>query len=151
MEKEISVELVCDHPPSVLIDRKRFSQVISNLLSNALKYSHRRGKITVTVESGPIGTRIAVRDTGIGIAPEDIPRVFEKFYRSRWTGGKGTPGTGVGLALVKAVVEGHGGRVSVESTIGIGSTFIIEVPSAPSEADTELLFTDKDITKFGHG
>jgi signal transduction histidine kinase len=150
-EKEISVRLVTDHAPDVLIDRKRFSHVITNLLSNAIKYSNRRGTITVAVTSGQIGTSISVTDTGIGIAEEDLPRVFEKFYRARWAGGKGTRGTGVGLALVKAIVEGHGGRVGVTSSVGVGSTFTVEIPSAPHELREDALLNGRNLTEIGRG
>jgi two-component system sensor histidine kinase GlrK len=129
--KDVAVKLLANPAPEVLVDREKLEQVVNNLLSNAIKYTDTGGVITVSVAPCDMGVRIAVQDTGVGIAPEDLPKVFAKFYRVRTATRTGTKGTGVGLALVKAVTEGHGGKVSVTSTVGDGSTFTIDIPSAP--------------------
>ena len=128
--KSINVKLQTRPVPDVMIDREKFEQVVNNLLSNAIKYTDAGGNITVSVASFDGGVRLSVQDTGIGIAAEDLPKVFTKFYRVRTGSRSGPKGTGVGLALVKSVAEGHGGSVSVTSTVGSGSTFSIEIPAA---------------------
>ena len=137
--KSINVKLQTRPVPDVMIDREKFEQVVNNLLSNAIKYTDAGGNITVSVASHDGGVRLSVQDTGIGIAAEDLAKVFTKFYRVRTGSRSGPKGTGVGLALVKSVAEGHGGSVSVTSTVGIGSTFSIEIPAAKlTEAATAL-------------
>jgi len=145
--KSISVKMEAGATPPVLIDRQRFSHVISNLLSNALKYTGDHGNVSISVTPCDTGATVAVRDTGVGIPPEDLPRIFEKFYRVRNTGG--AKGTGVGLAIVKAVTEGMGGSVQVLSKPGQGSTFTIQLPSAPPNVPPSGL--PKMPTGHGHG
>lgn len=135
--KNIAVKLLMSPVPDVMIDREKFEQVLNNLLSNAIKFTDSGGVITVSVTPSDAGVRIAVQDTGVGIAPEDLAKVFTKFYRVRTATRTGTKGTGVGLALVKAVTEGHSGKVSVTSTVGDGSTFTIEIPAAPQISTAE--------------
>jgi two-component system sensor histidine kinase GlrK len=129
VRKDIRVELVHTDVPQVVADPEKISQVVSNLLSNAIKYTPRSGTITVTVGPSASGVRIAVQDSVVGIGPEDVPRIFEKFYQARNAGKSSVKGTGVGLALVKALTEGHGGTVSVTSTVGSGSTFVVDLPT----------------------
>ncbi|MBI3765350.1 MAG: ATP-binding protein [Ignavibacteriales bacterium] len=104
---------------------------MNNLMSNAIKYTDAHGRIRVEAGPSDTGVRIAVSDTGMGISAEDIPHIFTKFYKARNASKSGSHGTGVGLALVKAFSEGHDAKISVTSTIGVGSTFTIEVPVAP--------------------
>jgi len=129
-EKELSVHLIAEAVQPVRADAAKLSQVISNLLSNAIKYTPRGGTITVQLGQGTHGVTIDVRDTGIGIHPDDLPHVFTRFYRARNSAVSGTKGTGLGLALVKAIVEKHHGRVSVRSTLGEGTTMTVELPAA---------------------
>jgi PAS domain S-box-containing protein len=115
--------------PSINGDQERLREVLTNLIGNAIKYSPEGGLIKVGGLTGPNNTvRCYVRDQGIGIPPADQERIFERLYRvdNRLT--RQTPGTGLGLFLVKAVVEAHGGRVWVDSTPGQGSTFWVELP-----------------------
>ncbi|NJN95006.1 MAG: HAMP domain-containing histidine kinase [Anaerolineales bacterium] len=132
-EKEMV--LVADLPvdlPWVSGNPLRLSQVIANLVSNAIKYTPKGGRITVSLghEDGYI--RLMVSDTGPGIPPEEQTQIFERFYRvpmmenSEWI-----EGTGLGLSIVKAIVEGYGGRVWVESEVGVGSIFICTFPALP--------------------
>jgi signal transduction histidine kinase len=132
--KNIVLFFSCEPTRSVMLDTERGTLVFTNLLSNAVKYTGEGGTIYVAVAPSPFGVRVAVKDSGVGIAAEDLPKLFTKFYRaSNAVRGK-SKGTGLGLALVKAIVEGHGGVVSVESTLGAGSTFTVEFPVAPASA-----------------
>lgn len=111
-------------------DHTRLRQALANLIENAVKYSnYAGGRITIAAAPGAEGTgvTIEVRDTGIGIAPEDLPLIWDRLYRG--SHGRATRGLGLGLSLVKAIVEAHGGTVSVVSTVGRGSTFTITLPS----------------------
>lgn len=116
----------------VLADRSRIGEVVDNLISNAIKYTHQGGSVEVLCESGDGKTITRVRDTGQGLSEEDLKYVFHSFRRlsARPTGGE--PSTGLGLAIVKKIVEMHNGRVWVESEKGKGSTFSFELPAAES-------------------
>ena len=119
-----------DGPPlEVFADRVRIEQVVANLLDNALKYTERGA---VTVRAGLEGGRAwcEVADTGPGIPADDLPRVFERFYRVDKARSREKGGTGLGLSIVKHVLALHGGEVSATSTVGAGSTFRIELPQA---------------------
>jgi signal transduction histidine kinase len=117
-----------DDIPELRVDAEKIGQVVSNLLSNAVKYTPDRGQIDVVVEGQESGVRVLVKDSGVGIDPEDIPHLFTKFYQAKNAGKARTKGTGIGLALVKAIVDGHGGKLRVESEVGKGSTFSVELP-----------------------
>lgn len=115
--------------PPVMLDRHRMKQVLANLIGNAIKYSPNGGTIRINCEETDSRIVIRVSDEGIGIPPEALPRVFDKFYRASNELGRGILGTGLGLAIVKQLVEAHGGEVSVESAgIGKGSTFTVRLP-----------------------
>ena len=111
--------------PRIAFDRDRLLQVFSNLIGNAVKFTPSGGSVVVSAESAGSCVRFSVRDNGSGIAAEDLPHLFDRFYQSRKTR-KG--GAGLGLAIVKGIVEAHRGRVTVESEVGKGSTFIFELP-----------------------
>jgi signal transduction histidine kinase len=128
--KGIEIAVSASPIPYILADVEKLSQVFSNLVSNAIKYTDKEGKVTITVARNGNGARVAIADTGIGIAREDQPKIFTKFYQASNASKAGSKGTGLGLALVKAFVEGHGGIVTVESTVGVGSTFIVDLPAA---------------------
>jgi len=115
-------------------DPGRLEQVVVNLLSNALRYTDACG--TVTLTTGPDAGRavLEVRDTGIGIAPEDVPRVFTRFWRGEKSRSRATGGAGIGLSIVKELVQAHGGEVTVESALGEGSTFTVRLPLADGHA-----------------
>lgn len=122
------VDFPADYPP-VLGDYERLREVMTNLLGNAIKYSPEGGEINVIGSTNDHNMAlVTIQDEGIGIAPADQEHIFERFYRVDNRLARQTPGTGLGLFLVKAVVEAHGGRVWVESTSGEGSSFTIELP-----------------------
>ncbi len=113
--------------PPVYVDRDRLKQILVNLLSNAIKYTHNG---TVTVRAGRTGNNvwIAVIDTGVGIALEDLPKIFERFWRADASRSSSTGGSGIGMALTKRLIELHGGKIEVESTLGKGSIFRFTLP-----------------------
>ncbi len=110
-------------------DRKRVETALRNLLDNAIKYTD-SGSVRVSAEAGPSAIKVSVADTGRGIAPQHLPRVFERFYRADHGRSRATGGTGLGLSIVKHAIELHDGRVGVESAPGQGSTFWFEIPAA---------------------
>jgi signal transduction histidine kinase len=112
----------------VLADRDRLSQVVANLISNAVKYSPAGGSVEVVVIAADDRVRLEVTDHGLGIATEDQPRVFTKFFRGQ-AAGHGIPGTGLGLAVAREIMEAHEGTIGFVSAPGGGSTFWIELPS----------------------
>lgn len=113
--------------PPVAFDSDRIVQVVTNLVSNAIKFTPEGGDIRVRVCCQDEQIRIQVSDTGLGIPREALPRVFERFYRVRRPG-KEIPGTGLGLAIVSRIVTGHGGRIDVESKPNEGTTFTVSLP-----------------------
>jgi signal transduction histidine kinase len=130
MQKEITIGLAAQTLPPVPADPDKFATVLNNLLNNAVKFTPRGGNITVTLTPCDNGVRVAVKDSGIGIDADDLPKLFTKFFQAKNASKADVKGTGVGLALVKAIVDGHGGKVYASSTLGVGSTFTVELPSA---------------------
>ncbi|SRR5579884_304915 len=112
-------------------DRERLAQAVANLVDNAVKYTPDGGTVTVSVEGRGDLVAVAVADTGIGIAPEHLPRIFERFYRVDRSRSRALGGTGLGLSIVKHIATSHGGRVEVESTEGRGSRFTLLLPRVP--------------------
>ncbi|HYG69478.1 MAG TPA: HAMP domain-containing sensor histidine kinase, partial [Anaeromyxobacteraceae bacterium] len=108
-------------------DRTRLDQVLTNLLTNAVRYGA-TAPIAVTARRSGALVELSVRDGGEGIAPEDVARIFERFERGARAAGRG--GLGLGLYIVRRIVEAHGGRIAVASTPGAGSTFTVELPTA---------------------
>ena len=127
--KNISVALEAPHDlPQAWVDPDRTAQVMRNLLSNAFRYTPEDGNITIRLTAGNDGITVAVTDTGAGIPPEDLPHVFDRFYRVDRSRTRSTGGSGLGLAIVKQLVEAQDGRVWADSTEGKGSTFAFRVP-----------------------
>ncbi len=110
-------------------DRKYLEQALFNLLDNAIKYGREKGKIAISViRKGSKEVEISITDNGIGIPSEDLPRIFERFYRVDKGRSRELGGTGLGLSIVKHIIQAHGGRVWAESTLGKGSTFYLTLP-----------------------
>ena len=120
---------------TVTADSTALRQILSNLVENAIRYTPDGGTVTVFTEPDPQGVRIGVRDTGVGIAPEHLPRIFERFYRVDPSRARGAGGTGLGLAIVRHLVEAHGGRVRAESAVGRGTTVVAFFPASPPERE----------------
>ena len=129
-QKQISMELQCSADFIVKIDRTLFEQAIVNLIDNAINYSDTNKRISVNALQDPATgeTTVSVRDEGIGIAPEHLGRLFERFYRVDKSRSRKLGGTGLGLSIVKHIALAHGGRVAVDSMPGTGSTFYIILP-----------------------
>ncbi|MBC7263352.1 MAG: HAMP domain-containing protein [Chloroflexi bacterium] len=125
--------------PLVDADPERVGQILRNLLTNAMNYTPAGGEVTVAARAVGSEVEVSVRDTGIGIAPEHLPYVFERFYRADKSRARTTGGAGLGLAIVKQLVEAHGGRVWVKSEVGKGSEFTFTLTVAPVDSPTEHL------------
>ena len=121
--------------PIVAGDRDRLIQVVSNVVNNAVKYSPDGGTVTLASRVEGRFALISVTDTGIGIPPDEIGHVFERFRRVRSGAAQSIPGTGLGLTIVKQIVEMHGGKIWVESAVGHGSSFHFTLPLAPESAN----------------
>ncbi|MCQ3979534.1 MAG: two-component sensor histidine kinase [Anaerolineae bacterium] len=135
---EQEVTLVAELSPDLPLisgDKQRLSQVLLNLLSNALRHTPPGGRIVISVRPEPAGLLVSVADTGRGIPPEDLPHVFERFYRADKSRARSSGGSGLGLAIARQIVEAHGGRIWVESWVGVGSTFSVALPSPPTLPD----------------
>ena len=117
------------------MDPDGLRQVLTNLLDNAIRYTPDGGRIVVTAEPAPGGVALAVRDSGQGIPPDHLARIFERFYRVDPSRSREEGGTGLGLAIVKHIVEAHGGRVEAESELGAGTTVTAWVPGASPARD----------------
>jgi two-component system phosphate regulon sensor histidine kinase PhoR len=129
--KSINIELsIPVNLPRMLADEGRFTQVLLNLLDNAIKYTPERGNISIVASKKDNFLQIEVADTGAGIPEKDIPRIFERFYRVDKARSRELGGTGLGLSIVKHIVQSHGGEVWVKSVLGKGSTFSFTVPIA---------------------
>jgi two-component system, OmpR family, sensor histidine kinase SenX3 len=116
---------------------------VANLVENAIAYSSENTRVVIETRSDQEYVEIAVTDQGIGIAPDEVDRIFERFYRSDQARSRATGGTGLGLAIVKHIATNHGGRVRVASTLGSGSTFTLRLPARPPEAVIPLPPSDE--------
>lgn len=125
-DRAISLKVETAGPAAVLGDRGKLQQAVANLLDNAIKYTSPGGIITVRVARQGEEVLVVVEDTGVGISEEDLPHVFERFYRADHSRSK--PGNGLGLGLVRGIVKMHGGRVEARSAVGRGTVFSIHLP-----------------------
>jgi signal transduction histidine kinase len=112
----------------VLWDEDRLNEVLGNLLSNAFKFTDRGGTVELALEGSEHEVCITVRDSGVGISPEQLPHIFEKFFQASNQAYAAAKGTGLGLAIAREIVEAHGGTIRVDSTQGMGTTFSIVLP-----------------------
>jgi len=133
-EKELNLSLdLPERLPDVSGDARRLQEVLQNLLDNAIQYTLPGGKIVLSAEARNEEVIFTVADTGIGIPQADQPRIFERFYRVDVARSREAGGTGLGLAIAKHLIEGHGGRIWVESEVGVGSKFHVSVPVYDAE------------------
>jgi hypothetical protein len=124
----VSIRLEETQVPPLWADRARLGQLLDNLLSNAVKFTPEGGRVDVHVRRRNGSVRLEISDTGVGIPPEELPLVFERFFRAESASRGAVQGTGLGLAIAKAIAESHGGSIGAESAEGAGSTFWVEIP-----------------------
>jgi two-component system phosphate regulon sensor histidine kinase PhoR len=133
-DKDLQLSVNLDQKvPDIAGDRRRLTEVLQNLLDNAIQYTPAGGQIMVSAGVSDVEVVFTVTDTGIGIPQAEQPRIFERFYRVDVARSRQVGGTGLGLAIAKHLVEGHGGRIWVESDIGQGSQFHFSVPIFDTE------------------
>ena len=126
----------CENMKPVVADPKNIEEVLNNLLTNAINYSPEGGKVTVTARGVGQFVEIKVSDTGVGIAPEELPKIFGKFYRVKHPKTRQVTGTGLGLSIVKGIVEAYRGSIHVESVPNQGTTFTVLLPAVQGEPGT---------------
>ena len=130
--KGVNVTLELDQSlPDMELDATRVAQVIGNLLENGITHTPEGGRVAVTARADDGGVEIAVADTGPGIPPEELPRLFDRFYRADPSRARATGGSGLGLTIARRLIEAHGGTIEAHSVLGQGSRFTIHLP-APS-------------------
>jgi signal transduction histidine kinase len=138
------IELRCDVRddfPAITGDATRLTQVLDNLLTNAIKFTPAGGTVSATLTGDEEQVRIAVADTGVGIPADEVPRVFDRFFRASTSAV--ASGTGLGLAIVQMIAKAHGGSVSVTSDVGVGTTFTVELPVHPAAATPIMRATEQ--------
>lgn len=128
-EKQINIQLDCPSDlPEILANQQNMEEVFSNLLTNGIKYSPTNGTINISASTGLEYLKIQVADTGFGINKDELAHIFTRFYRVKDANTRQIQGTGLGLALVKSIIESHHGRICVDSEVGVGTTFTILLP-----------------------
>ncbi|WDZ87912.1 ATP-binding protein [Micromonospora cathayae] len=131
--RRVEIAVTGERGITVYGNDNQIATAVANLVENAIIYSGEDTTVTVTTRSDDEFVQIAVADQGIGIAPTDVDRIFERFYRADQARSRSTGGTGLGLAIVKHIASNHGGRVEVSSTLGGGSTFTLRLPARPPD------------------
>lgn len=127
-ERDIAVQLQGDSQLTVTANKRMIDELLSNLVDNAIKYNRAGGSVLVTLSAADGRVQIGIKDTGIGISGEHLNRIYERFYRVDASRSKKTGGTGLGLSIVKHIVEFHRGSIEVESEVGTGSLFTVDLP-----------------------
>ena len=110
------------------MDTQAIGRVLNNLISNALRHTPPQGRVSVWVRRTGPRVEVTVSDTGDGIRPEDLPHIFERFYRGEKSRNRATGGAGLGLAIARGIVRAHGGDIDVESKVGMGTQFSFHIP-----------------------
>ena len=131
---EVELELVAEALDGLSGDRARLAQLLDNFISNAIKFTPEGGRVEVRTWAEGDRALVSVADSGIGIPEDEQARLFERFYRASSATERAIPGTGLGLAIAKAIVDAHGGTIRVESGVGTGTTFTVELPLAAEDA-----------------
>ena len=143
-ERGVAIELKASEGlPQVWADPGRVEQVVTNLVSNAMRHTEEGGRVTVWAREVPDGAEIAVEDTGVGISPEDQARVFDRFFQVGDSLTREAKGTGLGLSIVKQLLAGHGSRIRLQSELGEGSTFSFKLPILSSATVETFEFESK--------
>lgn len=133
-EKNIKIEINSSDGVNVMIDENKFLKLLLNLISNAIKYGKNNGWVRLSVENKVEEIKVIIADNGIGIPEDELPFIFERFYRvNKVRTREKIGGSGLGLAICKSIVEAHGGSIDVQSKIGEGSQFIIRLPNKKME------------------
>ncbi len=137
-KRQVSIRLECEGKNfHTLADRPKIYRVCQNLIFNAVKYNHNGGEVNVGIKTTKNQIQVDVKDNGLGIPPEDLKRIFERFYRVEKSRSKEKGGTGLGLAIVKHILEGHKSKISVSSTMGKGSIFSFQLPLEKEKKEQE--------------
>jgi len=138
---DFAVNVAGDVPVNVEGDADRLNEVLGNILSNAFKFTERGGRISLDARRDGTGLEVEVQDTGVGIPPDKLPKIFEKFYQVDNSAQPRSAGSGLGLAIAKEIVEAHGGTISAGSEVGKGTRFRVTLPERPpvSQADPHAL------------
>jgi signal transduction histidine kinase len=131
-EQGIALNCVCEDVRPIQADPKGIAEVLNNLVTNAINYSPGGGRVEVTARCRGDNLEIRIADTGVGISPEELPKIFDKFYRVKHPETRQVMGTGLGLAITKGIVEAHQGTIEVESAPNQGTTFRILLPMMTS-------------------
>ncbi len=136
---DLRLEILAKKPLYVVGDSDRLYRSISNLIHNAIQYTPADGVVTIRLESSERNAIITIQDNGIGIAAEDLPHIFDRFYRVQADRSRNTGGTGLGLAIVRAIVQAHHGSIQVDSQLALGSTFTVTLPTkaTPSKISSQ--------------
>lgn len=146
------MKLIVDSPKlsdPVFVDRDMWEKIVLNLLSNAFKFTH-QGEIEVRLRDVGSMVELSVRDTGVGIAKDDLPKVFNRFHRIEGVRSRTHEGTGIGLALVKELVALHGGAVEVESEEGHGATFRVSIPKGHAHLPSDRIGASRELSSTSH-
>jgi signal transduction histidine kinase len=133
--KNLTLTLEHDEPTIVSADANRIGQALDNLISNAIKFTPKGGKVHVLIENRDSTYTLQITDTGYGIPSSEQQRLFERFFRSTTASANNVPGTGLGLTIAKTIIERHGGSIGFESTEGKGTTFTISLPKRIADYD----------------
>jgi two-component system, OmpR family, phosphate regulon sensor histidine kinase PhoR len=136
-KKKITLKIVPHHHHKIMVyaDWQRITQVVTNLISNAINYTPEGGEVTLSFDTGKKNVTTMIKDTGEGIPPQHLVRIFERFYRVDKSRSREKGGTGLGLAIVKHILEGHKSKPEVDSEMGKGSTFSFKLPRAKEDQD----------------
>ncbi len=127
--QQIELSSSLDEVETVFGDQLKLRQLLVNLLTNAIRYTPAGGKVHLTLKNVDSGVEVAIADTGIGIPAEDIPKIFDRFYRADKARSRQYGGSGLGLSIVKSIVDAHSGSIKVDSVVGEGSVFTVMLPT----------------------
>ena len=137
LQAGITFDLQLDNDSSILILEDDLYQIVFNLMENGIKYNHSGGRLTVRLRREEDNAILEVSDTGMGIPEEAIDHVFERFYRVDKARSRQTGGSGLGLAIVRSIVQRNRGTITLNSTLGKGTTFVVSFPAFDAEVDPE--------------